>query len=43
MHFKANTKWARDLQVDHILLESYFRDIKIICKDNKLRELYFKL
>lgn len=43
IELKANTKWARDLQVDHIPLESYFGDIKIICKDNKLREFYFKL
>ena len=40
---KASTKWARDLQLDHVPLESYFRDMKTICKDNKLRELYFKL
>ena len=39
---KASTKWARDLQVEHILLESYFGDIKTICKDNKLREVDFK-
>ena len=28
--------------MDHIPLVSYFGDIKTICKDNKLRELYFK-
>ena len=43
IELKASTKWARDLQVDHIPLESYSGDIKIICKDNKLREFYFKL
>ena len=43
IQLKASTKWARDLQVDQIPLESYFRDIKTICKDNKLREFYFKL
>ena len=32
IELKASTKWARDLQVDHIPLESYFGDIKIICK-----------
>ena len=41
IQLKASTKWARDLQVD-IPLESYFGDIKTICKDNKLREFYFK-
>ena len=39
----ASTKWARDLQVGQIPLESYFCEIKSICKDNKLREFYFKL
>ena len=43
IELKAKTKWARDLQVDQIPLESYFGDIKSICKDNKLREFYFKL
>ena len=43
IRLKASTKWARDLQVDHIPLESYFWDMKTICKDNKLREFYFKL
>ena len=42
IQLKGNTKWARDLQLDHIPLESYFGDIKSICKDNKLREFYFK-
>ena len=43
IELKASTKWTRDLQVDHIPLESYFGDIKIICKvDNKLREFYIK-
>ena len=28
---------------DHYQDQSYFGDIKIICKDNKLREFYFKL
>ena len=41
IRLKANTKWARDLQPDHIPLESYFGDIKSICKD-KLREFCFK-
>ena len=43
IRLKASTKWAQDLQVDHIPLESYFGDMKTICKDNKLREFYFKL
>ena len=42
IQLKASTKWARDLLVDHIPLESCFGDIKTICKDNKLREFYFK-
>ena len=43
IRLKASTKWARDLQVDHIPLESYFGDMKTICKNNKLREFYLKL
>ena len=43
IQLKVSTKWAQDLQVDHIPLELYFRDMKTICKDNKLREFYFKL
>ena len=42
IQLKASTKWARDLQVDHIPLGSYFGDIKTIYKDNKLRAFYFK-
>ena len=42
IQLKVSTKWARDLQVDHIPLESYFGDIKTICEDNKLREFCFK-
>ena len=42
IQLKENTKWARDLQLDPIPLESYFGDIKSICKDDKLREFYFK-
>ena len=34
IQLKESAKWARDLQVDHIPLESYFGDIKTICKDN---------
>ena len=40
IELKVSTKWAQDLQVDHIALESYFGDIKIICQDKKLREFY---
>ena len=39
---KINTKWGQDLQLDHIPFESYFGDIKGICKDNKLRDFYFR-
>ena len=40
---KAKTKWACDLRVDQIPLESFFSEIQFLCKDNKLREFYFKL
>ena len=43
IQLKASTKWALDLQLDHIPLESYFGGMKTICKDNKLRGFYFKL
>ena len=43
IEIKASTKWARDLQVGQIPMESYFSDMKTLCKDNKLREFYFKL
>lgn len=42
IHLKASTKWARDLHVNHIVLVSYFGDVKTTCKD-KLREFFFKL
>ena len=42
IQLKANTKWAGDLQLDHIPVESFFGDIKSICKDNRLREFYSK-
>ena len=42
IQLKASTKWARDLQVHHNPLE-LFGGLETICKDNKLREFYFKL
>ena len=40
---KANSKWGRDLQIDQTSLKTLFSLLKCVCKDNKLRELYFKL
>ena len=39
---KAPKKWARDLQFNHIELSGYFKNLKSICKENNLREFYFK-
>ena len=40
---KANSKWERDLQIDQTFLTSILSRVKKVCKDNKLREFYFKL
>ena len=40
---KSNTKWARGLQIDETSLKPFFSRTKNVCKDNKLREFYFKL
>ena len=40
---KANFKWERDLQIDQTSLKYLFSRVKNVCKDNKLREFYFKL
>ena len=39
---KAPRKWARDLQFNDIELSGYFKNLKSICKENNLREFYFK-
>ena len=39
---KAPKKWARDLQFNNIELSGYFKNLKSICKENNLREFYFK-
>ena len=36
-------KWERDLLPEKILAKQYFSRVKNICRDNKLRGLYFKL
>ena len=40
---KANCEWERDLQIDQTSLKTIFSRVKNVCKDNKLREFYFKL
>ena len=39
---KAPKKWARDLQSNEIELTGYFKHLRNICKENNLREFYFK-
>ena len=39
---KAPKKWARDLQLNDIELTGCFKNSKNICKENNLREFYFK-
>ena len=43
IELKANSKWERDLQIDQTSLKTIFSHVKNVCKDNKLREFYFKL
>ena len=43
IELKANSKWERDLQIDQTSLTTIFSHVKNVCKDNKLREFYFKL
>ena len=43
IELKANSKWERDLQIDQTSLKAFFSRVKNVCKDNKLREFYFKL
>ena len=39
---KAPRKWPRDLQSNEIELTGYFKNLRNICKENNLREFYFK-
>ena len=39
----ALSKWKRDLSSSDIHWKNYFKQIKFMCKGNKLKELYFKL
>lgn len=43
IELKAAKKWARDLQSIDLKLNVYFKYLRNICKENKLREFYFKL
>ena len=40
---KGSEKWKRDLQSDATVIDSFFRRVRYISRDNKLREFYFKL
>lgn len=42
IELKAISKWERDLQIDQASLKTFFCCVKCVCKDNKLREFYFK-
>ena len=42
VELKAPGKWTRDLQTSDIEFSVYFKNLKGICKENKLREFYFK-
>ena len=43
VEIKARPKWARDLQAVDLNLDTFFNRVKKVCKDNKLKEFYFKL
>ena len=43
VELKALSKWERDLQIDQESLKTFFSRSKCVCKDNKLKEFYFKL
>ena len=40
---KAEVKWSRDLQLEEVSLDDLFSRVKNVCKENKLKEFYFKL
>jgi len=39
----ALSKWERDLSSNDIQWKNYFKQIKFMCKENKLKEFYLKL
>ena len=39
----ALSKWERDLQTYDIQWKTYFKNLKFLCKENKLKEFYYKL
>ena len=43
VEIKARPKWACDLQAVDLNLDTFFNRVKKVCKDNKLKEFYFKL
>ena len=43
VEIKATPKWALDLQVVDLNLDTFFNRVKNVCKNNKLTEFYFKL
>ena len=43
VEIKARPKWARDVQAVDLNLDTFFNRVKNVCKDNKLKEFYFKL
>ena len=43
VEIKARPKWARDLQAVDLNLDTFFNRVKNVCKNNKLKEFYFKL
>ena len=43
IELKSPEKWVRDLQLADLNLTVYFKNLRNICKENKLREFYFKL
>ena len=43
IELKANSKWERDLQIRQTSLKPSFSRVKNVCRDDKLREFYFKL
>ena len=40
---KAEVKWSRDLHSEEFRLDDLFSRVKNVCKENKMREFYFKL
>ena len=43
VEIKATPKWARYLQVVDLNLNTFFNSCKNVCKNNELKEFYFKL